>query len=255
MSYNQFLSCISFASAGVANYSNAVHLTAAYSFTTFYSSPTLFRFSRHVPLYFSNYLKYREPAALNPYSTWNKVPAITSRVHENSVKFSEEGNVTASCVLSQGFLEWFAGFTDSECCFRIARKKGNTFEFIFQIKLHIDDKDALIYIKDTLKVGTVIFSLKDHKATFRVSSLKEIALIVAIFSQHQSSTQFKGCVLNTTKYLNFLAFAKAFSMYSQDNNRAYRESIKSKIDAVIGSINYQRTTPGGGCSSRYPSTT
>lgn len=30
-------------------------------------------------------------------------------------------------------------------------------------------------------------------------------------------------------------------MYSQDNNRAYRESIKSKIDAVIGSINYQRT--------------
>lgn len=66
-------------------------------------------------------------------------------------------------------------------------------------------------------------------------------MIVAIFSLHQSSTQFKGCVLNTTKYLNFLAFAKAFSMYSQDNNRAYRESIKSKIDAVIGSINYQRT--------------
>lgn len=250
MSYNEFLSCISFALAGVVDFSNAVHLIDAYSFTTFYASPTLFSFSLNklsVSSYFSNYLIYRKPTALNSYSTWNKVPAITSRVDGDSVEFSE-GYVTSLCVLSQDFLEWFAGFTDSEGCFRIARKKGNTFEFIFQIRLHIDDKDALIYIKDTLKIGTVIFSLKDHKATFRVSYLKEIALIVAIFSQHlttspmnQSSTQFKGCVLNTTKYLNFLAFAKAFSMYSQDNNRAYRESIKSSIDAVIGSINYQRT--------------
>lgn len=69
MSYNQFLSCILFASTDVANYSNAVHLTAAYSFTTFYASPTLFRIFRHVPLYFANYLNYCQPAALSSYST------------------------------------------------------------------------------------------------------------------------------------------------------------------------------------------
>lgn len=183
--------------------------------------------------------------------SWSRreVAVVTPHVTDEYVLFHAHGDEpSAKLALSYQFLEWFAGFTDSEGCFRIARMTGNTYSFIFQIRLHIDDKDALIFIKDTLQIGTINYNLKDNKVTFRVSSQKEIALIIAIFSQkelelnqisspveQQAPTQskFKGCILNTTKYLNFLAFVEAFELYTSNNNREYRESIKAKIDSWL----------------------
>ena len=53
------------------------------------------------------------------------------------------------------FCEWFCGITDAEGCFRIEHIRGNTFQFIFKIWLHIDDIDMLYYIKDRLGIGRV----------------------------------------------------------------------------------------------------
>lgn len=180
-----------------------------------------------------------------------EVAVVTPHVTDEYVLFHAHGDEpSAKLALSYQFLEWFAGFTDSEGCFRIARMTGNTYSFIFQIRLHIDDKDALIFIKDTLQIGTINYNLKDNKVTFRVSSQKEIALIIAIFLaspppsspwdvvvrggwaqkelelnqisspvEQQAQSKFKGCILNTTKYFNFLAFVEAFELYTSNNNR------------------------------------
>ena len=51
-------------------------------------------------------------------------------------------------------LYWIRGFVDAEGCFLIART-GNAFAFRFVIKLHIDDKFVLDYIKKNSGIGRV----------------------------------------------------------------------------------------------------
>ena len=92
---------------------------------------------------------------------------------------------------------------DAEGCFYLNRDQGFTYKFRFKIVLHIDDKGALDFIQNTLKIGKV--STNNTQATFTVSAKKEISLIIHIFSSL--------CSLNTTKHLNFLAFKEAFELY------------------------------------------
>lgn len=59
--------------------------------------------------------------------------------------------------------------------------------------------EALNYILNTLQLGKVRSS--GSEATFEITKLSEIAVILTIFSKYS---------LNTTKHLNFLSFEHAF---------------------------------------------
>jgi hypothetical protein len=62
----------------------------------------------------------------------------------------------------------------------------------------VDDIDMLHFIQNSLGIGKVNSS--GNSAVYRVSSQKELARIIEIFSKYP---------LNTTKHLNFLDFKKA----------------------------------------------
>lgn len=126
------------------------------------------------------------------------------------------------------FFEWFRGFTDGEGCFHIGKNKGYAFRFFFQIKLHIDDRKVLEFIQEYLGIGGV--NLSKNEATFVVSSKKEVKLIIDIFSQYS---------LNTTKYLNFLDFKKAFELYTNPNSLS-RSDLNKEINLIKCGMNSKR---------------
>ena len=138
--------------------------------------------------------------------------------------------------LNRDFLEWFRGFTDAEGSFYIVRSSGSSFKFRFKILLHIDDKEVLYYIKNTLNIGKV--STLKSTAVFTVTAQKELSLILYIFTSI--------CTLNTTKHLNLLAFKKAFELYwnisPQGQTQIFnRQELVKDIDAIKNSMNYKRS--------------
>jgi len=133
-------------------------------------------------------------------------------------------------VLSHSFIEWFRGFTDAEGCFLIAKGKGNVFSFSFVIGLHLDDLGALEYICNTLGFGKITVNSKD--ARFTVSTQREVAAIIAIFSKY---------CLNTTKHLDFLAFSRAYGLYMKNNSPEARKESKAVIEKIKSGMNSKRT--------------
>lgn len=133
-------------------------------------------------------------------------------------------------VLSHSFIEWFRGFTDAEGCFIIAKGKGSVFSFRFVIVLHLDDQGTLEYICNTLGLGKITVYSKD--ARFIVSTQREVAAIIAIFSKY---------CLNTTKHLDFLAFSRAYNIYMNNNNPEARKESKAVIEKIISEMNSKRT--------------
>ncbi len=117
-------------------------------------------------------------------------------------------NYTTTRNLSHEFIEWFRGFTDAEGCFLIV-KTGNTFTFRFIIKLHVDDVNLLNFIRNSLEgIGNV--STEGSVANYKVSSQKEIKLIIEIFTKYS---------LNSSKHLDFLAFRRAYELYISSNSK------------------------------------
>lgn len=86
-----------------------------------------------------------------------------------------------------------------------------------------------MYIKNTLGIGKVFASADKKVITFKVNTLHEIAILIAIFDKYS---------LNTTKHLDFLAFAQAYRLYVDNKNRA---DIKPSIQNIICRMNRQRT--------------
>ena len=135
--------------------------------------------------------------------------------------------------LTREFIEWFRGFTDAEGSFYIrGAAKGSSFSFSFGIQLHIDDIAALEYIKDNLHIGVIRKDLKDPVASYRVSGLKEIAIVIAIFKKFN---------LNSTKHLNFLKFEKAFKLYMENISKEDRNTIKPIITNLKEGMNTLQT--------------
>jgi hypothetical protein len=134
-------------------------------------------------------------------------------------------------VLSREFVEWLRGFTDAEGSFFIFRK-SSSFSFEYVLRLHIDDREVLKYIQNTLGMGTHGDSNKTSQTWFRVGALREVEIIIAIFFKYN---------LNTTKHLNFLAFTQAFILYTESNSREARLKLKPKLDEIINMINSKRT--------------
>lgn len=104
------------------------------------------------------------------------------------------------------------------------------FSFNFVIGLHLDDKDTLEFISNTLGFGKIIVNSKE--ARFTVNTQRDVAVIIEIFSKY---------CLNTTKHLNFLAFERAYNTYMENNNPEARKKSKIVIDKIISEMNSKRT--------------
>lgn len=105
---------------------------------------------------------------------------------------------------SPEFLEWFVGFTDAEGCFSIRKPNGNSVSLIFTIELHKDDVEVLHKIANALGVGRVLVNKNKDSALFFISKFEDITSVLIPL--------FKKFPLQTTKYLDFLSFAKAASI-------------------------------------------
>ena len=91
-------------------------------------------------------------------------------------------------------LEWLCGFAEAESMFFIS----NTGYLNFRIKLHYDDRDTLIYIKNLLSrianrdIGVIVDSKDKHESYFSVDKFMDIyGVIIPIFTIY---------FLTTTKY-------------------------------------------------------
>ena len=71
------------------------------------------------------------------------------------------------------------------------------------IELYVDDIDALKYIKSKLNIGNDIV-VYGYSCKFTVTHPKDIYKLISIFDEYN---------LNTTKYLYYLDFKKAFNLY------------------------------------------
>lgn len=132
------------------------------------------------------------------------------------------------------FYWWFVGFSDGEACFMIVLKKdkqGNLkyFVFSFVIGLHRDDSDALTKIQTTLKLGRI--SLTKSKCIFVVNKQEELKKLISIFDKYN---------LNTTKYLDYIDFKKAFFLY-YERDTLVTEELKNKIIAIKNGMNRSRS--------------
>lgn len=105
------------------------------------------------------------------------------------------------------FYEWFVGFSDAEAMFGIFPTFNNknqieSFSFRFIIGLHIDDLNTLNYIQNKLGIGYV-YEYKDTQ-TFIVTKKEDINKLISIFDKYS---------LNSSKYLDYMDFKKAFTLY------------------------------------------
>lgn len=103
---------------------------------------------------------------------------------------------------SKDFLEWLVGFTDAEGTFSIAPLRNWTsVNLSFTIEVHLDDKEILYQIAETLGIGGVAIGKTRSTAKFFVNNFEDItSVLIPIF---------KGFPLQTTKYLDFTCFLDA----------------------------------------------
>ncbi|GAA5135765.1 hypothetical protein GCM10023339_74000 [Alloalcanivorax gelatiniphagus] len=95
--------------------------------------------------------------------------------------------------------------------------------------MHIDDKPLLLFIASQLGLGKVTSS--DKVATYSVVKQDEVKAIINILSNNP---------LNTTKYLNFLDFKRAFELYINAKNKS-SVALISEIDNIVSGMNKSRT--------------
>ncbi len=150
----------------------------------------------------------------------------------NSRQYSskiQNNDISSNISLDQDrkkFLEWFRGFVDAEGYFAIITNR-NSYSFIFGIGLHIDDLKVLEIIQQTLQIGKVY--IRSDKAEFLVRRTDEVKLIIEIFTETP---------LNSNKQLNFLAFKKAFEIFTQTSERD--EQLRVHIEEIRSSMNNNR---------------
>jgi len=130
------------------------------------------------------------------------------------------------------FYQWFSGLVDGEGHFSIfsssttgARK---TYGFSFSIGLHKDDKQTLDFIVKELGMGKV--SLYANSARLVISDTNSIKSLIEIFTHFP---------LKSTKLLDFLAFKKAFLLYTQ--NKEKTPEILEEIKLIKEGMNSNRT--------------
>lgn len=133
--------------------------------------------------------------------------------------------------LDQSFIEWFVGFTDAEGCFFIKLSNNQIHQLMFQIGLHKDELPLLTYLKDKLKCGYITHNLKEDKVNFVISDQSALLeVLIPLFDSFQ---------LNTTKYLDYLAFREVVFMRSTKTHLT--DEGKEQIRELKASMNKNRS--------------
>ena len=108
------------------------------------------------------------------------------------------------------------------------KNKVESFIFKFTIGLHIDDQDVLNFIKNKLGFGLVY--LYKNTVSFIVTKKEDIWKLIDIFDKY---------TLNTSKFLDFIDFKKAFTKY-YDREKLTEELI-AQILQLKNNINTKRS--------------
>lgn len=144
-------------------------------------------------------------------------------------------NTTYSSLINLSFEEfahWFSGFCDAESYFFIS-DLGISFSFYFGINLHIDDIKVLQYISQRLVIGKITTDKK--VCTLKIGKYEDLQKLFNILEIKP---------LNTTKYLNYLAFKEGLLLYfNRNKNLSLTEKslLFDKIRALKSSMNTLRT--------------
>ena len=84
-------------------------------------------------------------------------------------------------------LEWLCGFSEAESLFFVS----SSGDLSFRIKLHGDDKQSLVYIKNLLselanpQVGVIVDSKNQHESYYSVNKFQDIQeILIPIFSTY-----------------------------------------------------------------------
>lgn len=159
----------------------------------------------------------------------SNIPLFKNKFFVNSRKLNTVNKATLEW---DNFIEWLRGFTDSEGCFSLAPQGPGSlnYRFSYLISVHIDDIKVLEYIQQSLQMGKIFFKGKKGMATFQVTKQEDIKKIIEIFSK---------APLSSIKQLNFLAFKKAFELYT--NNKSKDLLLKQQMDNIRYNMNSNRT--------------
>jgi hypothetical protein len=107
--------------------------------------------------------------------------------------------------------------------------------FFFSIELHKDDLNVLKYIHEKLGIGNI--RINKDKCVFTVTNTEGTYLLISIFDKYN---------LNSTKYLDYLNFRKAFILYQGRNKQLLKSDIKeaknlgAKLLELKNSMNTKR---------------
>jgi hypothetical protein len=135
------------------------------------------------------------------------------------------------------FYQWFVGFAEGEACFKIKPKyrdgksKVHSFSFEFEIHLHIDEKNLLDNICNSLGIGKVYTREKNSSCSYVVGNEKGIRTLLDIFDKYK---------INGIKYLDYVDFRKAFLIYF-DRIGILTDEIRTEILKLHNSVNTSRT--------------
>lgn len=144
---------------------------------------------------------------------------------------SNINNINKIKMEDKDFYEWLRGFTDGEGSFAIIPSEtGNSYKFKYSINLHKDDSPLLFYIQKRLNIGAVYEG--KHFSTFIASSKSDVEKLIYIFDNYP---------LNTSKYLNYMCWRKAFHLYTDNVSL---NSLSIPHDTILNfksSMNKNRT--------------
>lgn len=128
------------------------------------------------------------------------------------------------------FNQWFAGFLDGEGNFAIIIHNKTVIIFRFSIKLHIDDKEALEFIKHRLNCGNVFTRTDQRSASFELNKISDIQnILIPLLDKF---------TLIGSKYLDYLAFKKAIGIkFDESLSKSARTEL---IIALKDSMNTKR---------------
>lgn len=170
---------------------------------------------------------------LSPSSTNFRAKRFYSTQSKASVTYSDKYETIH--LDDENFVKWFVGFSDGESNFTIVFHKDSnsdivsaTFRFI--IELHVDDIEVLKYIKNKLNIGTEI-AVYGKSCKFTVVHREDIYKLISIFDKFK---------LNTTKYLDYLDFKKAFLLYYEAKGKD-KTVLLDQILKLKNGMNKNRT--------------
>lgn len=130
---------------------------------------------------------------------------------------------------NEQFVQWFVGFTEAEGCFKFKPRYRNgkiiSFQFEFEIHLHIDDFNLLDSIKNTLTMGNVYANHSRYSCSFIIGNEKELRELIKLFD---------GFPLNGVKFLDFMDFKEAFLLYFSREGTISEDLIKKLLKLKEG---------------------